>query len=314
MTIVRKELTDQFRSKRYIILFLLVAVVSLVASYSAGQTIREVLSRATASTFVFLNLFTTSGDIFPSFFAFISFLGPIVGIALGFDAINSEQTSGTLSRVIAQPIYRDSFINGKFLAGLSMIGLMLLTIFLTVGAFGLWLLGVAPTPEEVIRIGVFFILCMVYIGFWMGLAILFSIFFKRPATSALGSLATWVFMAIFLALIANMAATNIVSAEQSRGTASQEELLVRQANISNMIMRASPGTLFEEASSTVLSPMRRTLGPILARETVRLVPSPLPLDQSLILVWPQLSGLIALTAVCFGFSYIIFMRREVRAT
>jgi len=43
------------------------------------------------------------------------------------------------------------------------------------------------------------------------------------------------------------------------------------------------------------------------------IPSPLPLGQSLIVVWPQLTGLIAATVVCFALSYVSFMRREVRS-
>jgi ABC-2 type transport system permease protein len=30
-------------------------------------------------------------------------------------------------------------------------------------------------------------------------------------------------------------------------------------------------------------------------------------------VWPQLTGLIAATVICFALSYVIFMRREVRS-
>lgn len=318
ITILRKELGDQFRSKRYIILFLLVFATSLLASYTAAQTIREVvgqvLGRTTPSTFVFLYLFTASGGILPSFLTFISFLGPIVGIALGFDAINSEQTNGTLSRVIAQPIYRDSFINGKFLAGITIIVVMLLSIFLIVGGFGLKLLGVPPTPEEIVRIAVFFILAVAFIGFWMGLAMLFSILFKRPATSALGALAMWIFLSLFVGIIASLIASNVVSTDRASATATQEELQVQQVNITNIIMRISPTTLFVEASSTVLDPTQRTTGPLLTSQTVGMVPSPLPLGQSLVLVWPQLTSLIALTALCFGISYVSFMRREVRAT
>jgi ABC-2 type transport system permease protein len=313
LTIFRKELADQFSSKRYIILFLLVFVTSLWASYVAAQTIRDELARATPTTFVFLRLFTTSGELLPSFLAFVGFLGPIVGIALGFDAINSEQMSGTLSRVLSQPIYRDSFINGKFLSGVTIIGVMLFSIFLIVGGIGLRMLGVPPSPEEMVRIFVFFVLCMVYIGFWMSLAILFSIFFRRPATSALGVLAMWVFLSFFMFIIANVVAGYLIPADQSTQV-SQEELLVRQENVRSMVMRISPGTLFEEASFTMLNPVVRTLGPLMVREVVRLVPNPLPLGQSLILVWPQVTSLLALTTLCFGFSYIAFMRREIRAT
>ena len=45
-----------------------------------------------------------------------------------------------------------------------------------------------------------------------------------------------------------------------------------------------------------------------------LTPTPLPLVQSLLIVWPQIVGLVALTAVCFAIAYIKFMREEIRAT
>jgi ABC-2 type transport system permease protein len=45
-----------------------------------------------------------------------------------------------------------------------------------------------------------------------------------------------------------------------------------------------------------------------------LMPTPLPLSQSLMLVWPQLVGLVALTAICFAAAYIKFMGEEIRST
>jgi len=47
---------------------------------------------------------------------------------------------------------------------------------------------------------------------------------------------------------------------------------------------------------------------------VQVPTNPLPLGQSFLIVWPQLVGLIALTSICFAISYIIFIRREIRAT
>ena len=43
------------------------------------------------------------------------------------------------------------------------------------------------------------------------------------------------------------------------------------------------------------------------------LPTFLSLDQSLLLVWPQIVALIGLTVVCFGLAYVAFMRQEVRA-
>ncbi|MCQ4153624.1 MAG: ABC transporter permease, partial [Archaeoglobi archaeon] len=42
-------------------------------------------------------------------------------------------------------------------------------------------------------------------------------------------------------------------------------------------------------------------------------PTPLPLSQSLMLVWPQLTGLIAGTILLFAVSYVLFQRQEIRA-
>src|SRR5579871_4912988 len=125
--VFRKELADHFSSKRFVILFLLVMISGIGAAYVAAQSIRDELRTANATSSVFLLLFTASNGNLPSF---IGFLGPLVGLALGFDAINGEQALGTLSRLLAQPIYRDSVINGKFLAGLTTIAVMLVCITL----------------------------------------------------------------------------------------------------------------------------------------------------------------------------------------
>ena len=41
--------------------------------------------------------------------------------------------------------------------------------------------------------------------------------------------------------------------------------------------------------------------------------NPLSLDQSILVVVPYLTSLLALTVVCFGLSYLSFMRQEIRS-
>ena len=43
------------------------------------------------------------------------------------------------------------------------------------------------------------------------------------------------------------------------------------------------------------------------------IPSLLSLDQSFLLVWPQLVALMAMMVACFAAAYVLFMRQEVRA-
>src|SRR4029077_17177125 len=58
----------------------------------------------------------------------------------------------------------------------------------------------------------------------------------------------------------------------------------------------------------------RALGPVLISQLQgALLGSPLPVSQSFILIWPQLTGLVAATIVIFVIAYIVFQRQEIRA-
>lgn len=128
-------------------------------------------------SFLFLKLFTASDGTLPSFVVFISLLDPLLGIALGFNAINSEQNKGTLSRILSQPIQRDYLINAKFTAALTVIGTMLFVLVFLVMGFGLIAIGLLPTAEEFLRIIAFIIVSLFYVAFGLNLSIFFSIKF-----------------------------------------------------------------------------------------------------------------------------------------
>jgi ABC-2 type transport system permease protein len=309
--IFRKELADHFSSKRFVILFALVMIAGLGASYVAAQSIRDEASKAaSASDSLFLLLFTASNGSLPAFVTFIGFLGPLVGLALGFDAINGEQARGTLSRLLAQPIYRDSVINGKFLAGLVTITVMLVSITLLAMGLGIPLVGQPPSAGDLARLVLFLALSVVYVAFWLAAAILCSLLFRQMATAALAGIALWIVCAFFVGMLAGVAADLIAPLGQDP-TAAQ---VLRNDELRRGIARVSPTRLYAEATSTVMNPSKNVLGDlVLASEVRGLLPSPLSLGQSLLLVWPQVTGLIALTCLLFAASYIRFMRQEIRA-
>jgi len=304
----RKELSDQFRSKRFIILLLIVAATCLSSVYSAGLGIREAVSQE-GNEFVFLRLFTSSGGSLPSFAAFISFLGPLVGLALGFDAINGERNSGTLSRLLSQPINRDAVINGKFLAGLTVLSIMLITLGLAIGAFGIILTGIPPTLEELGRILIFILFTITYMALYLAVSQLFSLLFKQTATSALAGIAVWLFFVVFMGLFAGLIADGLFPVT-NESTASE---VLRNQNVRQIIGRLSPTQMYDEAVVTILNPGVRSLGLVLSSQMEGAIPGVLPLGQSILLVWPHLTGMIAATMICFVASYIYFMKQEIRA-
>lgn len=307
--VIKKEFADHLNGKRFVILSLLVAITCLAAMYVAAATIRSSVGQDKLD-FVFLRLYTTSGTSLPfSFISFLSFLGPLVGLTMGFDAINAEHARGTLSRVLAQPIFRDALINGKFLAGVGLLAMVIFGLGLLVAGFGLLLTGVPPTWEEIMRILAYLLISVVYVSFWLSLSMLFSVLFKQASASALAGIAVWLFFAIFLNLLAGMVADGIYPVTDS----SDAGQILANVRLKQGLSRLSPTTLYDEATTTLLNPTVRTLGPVLVQQAYLAIQGPLSPGQSLLLVWPQVVGLVAATLICFAAAYIIFMRQEIRA-
>jgi len=312
--IYRKELSDHFSSYRFVILFALIAMVSFITSYMAGINLGENLEGVAKPRFVFLMLFNTTGALF-SMVQFVAFFGPLIGLVLGFDAINRERAYGTLVKLVSQPIYRDAVINGKFLAGVTTITILVVSIVLVIAGFGLTLLGVVPGFEEIWRLIIYIIISIIYISLWLGIAILFSICFKSIATSALASVALWIFLSFFISLGASVMA-NSVAPVDSKDRASGE-MLLKNVHLKERASLFSPMVLYSQASATIIDPTVNTtsslvlMGPMERLSAARFQ-NPLSLGQSIVVVYPHLSALVAITLVCFAVSYLVFMAQEIR--
>jgi ABC-2 type transport system permease protein len=306
---VLKELSDHLTSVRMRVLEWLVVLVALAALYGAIQQIKATTAE---DPFLFLRLFTTSREPLPSFVSFISFLVPLMAIGLGFDAVNGEYNRRTLSRILAQPIYRDALLFGKFLAGLTTLAISLITLWLLVMGLGLLLIGIPPGAEEIGRSILFLVVTIIYAGVWLAVALLFSIVFRSAATAALVTLGIWLFLTFIWPVLAGAVAQVIVPMDpryaalglQTPGTAEAEHILAR----------LSPSTLFAETVVAILDPTTRSLGPIyLSQLQGAVLGAPLPIGESMLIAWPQTVGMIASAIVLFVIGYVIFQRQEVRA-
>ena len=312
--VFKKELCDHFRSYRFVILFALIAMVSFITSYMAGIHMKENLEALAKTRFPFLMLFSSPGALF-SMIQFVAFFGPLIGLILGFDSINRERAQGTLVKLVSQPIYRDAVINGKFLAGVATISVLLVSIVLVISGFGLALVGVVPGIEEIWRLLIYLLISIFYISFWLGISILFSIFFKGIATSALASVALWIFLSFFISLGAEVAANAVAPADSQNQTKS--EIIVKNIRIKETVSLISPMVLYSKATEIIIDPMRKTTGSIIMMGPMEELLSsrfqnPLTLGQSMIGVFPHMTALIAITLICFAISYLVFMKQEIR--
>jgi ABC-2 type transport system permease protein len=306
-TVLAKETADHLSSAR---MRILEALVFLTAIYSAYAAIRSIRATIGESPFLFLRLLTMEQDPLPfSFIGLLGFLIPLVAIALAFDSINGEFNRRTLSRVLAQPIYRDALLLGKFLAGLLSLSIALAALWLLVIGLGLLLLGLPPSTEEMVRMLGFLVATIAYGGVWLALALLFSVVFRAPATAALAALGTWLIFSLFWSIITPIIAS--VIAGPPEGVLGPRLAYLDTAQI---IDRLAPNTLYAETALALLQPATRALGPVLMSQLQGAVlGAPLPVTQSFVLIWPQLTGLVAATIVIFAIAYVLFQRQEIRA-
>jgi ABC-2 type transport system permease protein len=317
MVVARKEFADHLWSARFVILLLLLGVVALIPMYFAADAIRSAASQITGASSIFLFLFTVAPNVgdtgvqIPSALSFVSIVAPLLGIVFAFDAVNGERSAGTLPRLLSQPIYRDDVINGKFAAGLSVIGVVLTLVVGVIAAFGIIRLGIVPGAEDLLRIVVWLIVTFLYISIWLSFGLLLSVLVRGAATSALIGLGLWLLLTIFGGFITGVV-KNIVA--PITGTLDQQ---ASASAFQQFITRLQPSTVYQEAAATLLNPQvasvsnPATIGGY--EQLAQRIPSLQSFDQSFLLIWPHIVIMVAVICAFFALAYVRFMRQEVRA-
>jgi ABC-2 type transport system permease protein len=313
--IAAKELGDHLLSLRFIVLLVVLGPAAAIPLYFAADIIRGAAPQASGSPAIFLALFTIGSQdyTFLRVDSFVAIVAPLLGLAFAFDAINGERSEGTLPRLLAQPIYRDDVINGKFVAGLSVIGIVLLAVVGIIAGYGIFRLGIVPESEEIVRLLAWIVVTFIYVGLWLAFGLLLSVLVRRAATSALIGFGLWFLVTIFGGLIVTLIATAV-----SPITGSTIDEQIGQAQTQQFITRLLPGELYSEVAKVLLNPTSNpqadlpgSLGQ--AQQAAQQIPTLLGFNQSLLLVMPQIVVLVALTVACFAAAYVAFMRQEVRA-
>jgi ABC-2 type transport system permease protein len=126
------------------------------------------------------------------------------------------------------------------------------------------------------------------------------------------SIGVWLVLTTFAGFLVGIVA-GFIAPLGDNTTQEQINNLTTQRNLSLI----SPSQLFTEATKATLNPAIQSfdINALIrvANEPQAYPLSQLSLEQSLLVVWPQFVGLIALTTGAFAIAYVSFMRQEVRA-
>ena len=178
--------------------------------------------------------------------------------------------------------------------------------------YGIVRLGIVPEAGEVFRLLGWAAATFVYVVAVAGVRAAALGRHPGAATSALIGFGTWLFLTLFGPLVLSLLAPILAPV-----SGASNEQIYQSAVFQDTITRLLPGNLYQEISVALLNPSATqvsapaTIGQ--AIQANQQIATLLSLDQSLLLVWPQIVALVALTVLCFGAAYVLFMRQEVRA-
>ncbi len=143
---------------------------------------------------------------FYQFYNAFSIVGAALAIVMGFNLISGERESGSLRLLLTRPTYRDSVINGKALAGILTITVMLGAAFLITMAV-LLVLGVVPSGDDLYRIIAYFAATIVYVTAFFAISMLVSAFTRTSTMSILCMLGIFLFIYIMPGAVSSISTT-----------------------------------------------------------------------------------------------------------
>lgn len=151
----------------------------------------------------------------------------LFAILFAFDAINGEKERGTLRLSFSNSVPRASYIFGKFIGAFLALALPLL-IPILIGMLLMPLMGLSLSNHEWIRLGLFIVCGMLYLGVFLTLSIFLSCLTQHSSSAFLFLLVIWVFSVLIVPRASVLIAGNMVDVPTIEGISFKRSQLMRQ--------------------------------------------------------------------------------------
>ena len=152
--------------------------------------------------------------IFGDLTQYFVLIAMVLSVAIGFDLISREKEEGSMKSLLSHPLYRDAIINGKAIAAIAVLAVSLAAMFLLTSAIMLFY-GVVPGGDDILRIVVYFLMALLYCGVFFAIALMTSTIAKSSAMSVLYVLGIVIAMVIIPMLSYQIAGLVMGSPPQS---------------------------------------------------------------------------------------------------
>ncbi|TSA39963.1 hypothetical protein D4R30_00310 [archaeon] len=319
MTIAKKELLDIFSERKFLLIFGTLLIVVLVStfqgaiSYSSSQSTTGMQIRGNmtqpggSGRAIVIGSAEGLSNTLSSMVTNFSLVGGVLALAISFDTINGERQTGSMKTLLSYPIYRDKIIYGKYLGGLIVVTIVSAITFLAgIGIF-VGFSGLPMTGDTVMRLGLFFLISLVYMAIFLGVGLLLSIVMPQPSTSLLASMIVWL---ASIRLIPNIgyAIAQIMYPVRMTFNGNTSGFSTPQGfdSIRTVISALSPSTTYEQIVNNILTTSR------LQFSSGNIATVSISLEQTLQTSAPYIIYFAGLLIAIFAAAYFVFMRQEIR--
>ncbi|NJE62516.1 ABC transporter permease subunit [Thermococcus sp. 21S7] len=334
--IAGKEFRDYLTSKRFIVLFAFLLGVTLLAlvQVKVGMTTWQGISIEIGKEN--LKVYQVMGGVT----YYLSLIGGIFALALGFDAITRERENRTLKVLMSHPVYRDQVILGKLLGGAMTLAVAVIVTFLIVLGT-LMGLGITVDGTAVIRLAVYFLFAYIYLMVFFAMAVAFSTRSSSSGNALMYSLVLFLVLTLVINAIAPIVADHVAGPKPQppqeafvdySGNVTLEELQAQEKlwqeyderiqewskryfGTIDKINSLSPTSGFQQIAQYVLNPHARSLedmfSAVLGYGTTEEEPN-YTLAESLSFAKREIAFLIAYVVITFIAAYLGFVRAEIR--
>ena len=373
--VAEKEFRDHLASKRFLAIFVILLLLSLYGAYTGLQSYQQQLNQyknpqaisdPTTKSMVEslqeqINDAGARGDspqdiqslkdelnsltqvpmpsiliIFRGIVLYFTIVGMFLGAVMGFDRISAEKEEGSIKFLAISPLYRDAIINGKTIGAIATLAVALAASILLIIAIAIFQ-GVIPGFDDLLRIGLFFLVALVYCTVFFGIAMMLSVIVKTTSLAAIctgGAIILIIGYTVMSLVIASFVAASAAGTpppgyyDAMTNTTNVSGLLENKAFM-NYTMNEEMSLIQTEDTLTTIMPTSdfgglAGLGPggiaysILSTEGNSLsmnVGKPVTqvsLLDSLASVWVKILIFLVYLIVPFAISYVVFMRLDIR--
>jgi ABC-2 type transport system permease protein len=203
-----------------------------------------------------------SPDIYPlailkNIVTYVSMIGSVLAIFLGFDAFSGERENGSIKLVLTRPVYRDQLITGKLIGGGMVIGLLLIVTLIVNILLFTAVSGIFPNANEIGRLVMFILIAFLYMKVILTITLFVSIKTGDRTFGFLTMMIIWLFIGF---VIPQLAETQRSFAMSLNSTSQTVATVATDTVASRIIEYFSPTAQFESIGENLLQTVSDTAG------------------------------------------------------